>query len=111
MCLKEDVLSALSRNKQSGHQIVHVTMKASKLGVTEARVIEILREYVESGDVREYTETGRRDGAPAKERLLCTPPAYHLFQLSRLGFDKQKLLIIRRRAEESRMQRKWTRSS
>lgn len=86
--------------KKTALQAAIETMQNSRHTVSEARVIEILHDLVNSKEVREYTENGRRGSRTSDIRLLCTPATYHQFQLTRLGEDNRKLLMSRRRYEQ-----------
>ncbi len=109
MCLQEDVLCVLSKDKmKTGHHATLEVMQFSKHSAPERLVIEALKQLVEKGDAREYTEDGRRDGVGAQYRLLCTPTNYHTFRLTRIGADKRKVLMSRRRLDELKMTRRRT---
>jgi hypothetical protein len=109
MSLQDDVLCVLSPiAKKTGNAALIETMKHSRFCVTAPRFLDVLNDLVERGFARTYTEEGRRDGVYARERILCTPPLYLQYELTRTGNDKRKLLMSRRRVAELKMMRRRT---
>jgi hypothetical protein len=107
MCLHDDILCILSPHKKmSGQMACIAAMKQCKTTVMAPHMIVALRELVERGYVREFSEENQRNGRRAHTRILFTPPLYRHYGLSPIGITRQRMLLSARRQEEVHAERR-----
>ncbi len=98
MSLQDDVICVLHEDRiKEGNAALLEVLKHSKHASDSQAFLLAIDELVERGMIRVYTPDGRRDGACSQLRIKVTPPLYRHYRLSRIGADKRRYLMSRRR--------------
>ena len=106
MGIRDDVLClCLADKSKSGHDLFTEALEYSHFSVTMPGVLDALKELSEKGLVREFTEEDERDGLSAKLRMLVTPLLYHNYRLTKIGLNRRRMLMSRRRISDLKMMR------